>query len=343
MTGDQITLFAIFAGVFALFAWGRLRYDLVAFSALILGVVLGAVPADRAFSGFGHPATFMVALVLIASAGLSRSGAVALITRNLIRSDRSTTGHIVTLGGLGAVMSGFMNNIAALALLMPVDRQVARKAGRAAALTLMPLSFATILGGMVTLIGTPPNIIVASFRGDALGTPFRMFDFAPVGLLVAAAGLAWVALVGWRLIPVRTAQKSAEEEFADYVAELVVPKDAKLIGQRISELEPAADDADVAILSLIRGGKRRHGSVRNATLAAEDVLLIEGSPDALEEFRSALKLAFPKSSGDSDEDDSSPSPAGGGQVLIEAVARHGRGSPGAPHRRSGWAGARVRS
>ncbi len=320
MTGDQITLFAIFAGVFAMFAWGRVRYDLVAFAALILGVVLGVVPEERAFSGFGHPATFIVALVLIASAGLSRSGAIGLLTRGVVDSDRSTPVHIALLGGLGAVMSGFMNNIAALALLMPVDLQTARKAGRAAALTLMPLSFATILGGMVTLIGTPPNIIVASIRAEELGSSFRMFDFAPVGLLIAGAGLAWITLVGWRLIPKREAPGDAEAEFADYVAELVVPKDNKAIGNRVSELEEAADSADVAILSLIRDGKRRHGAVRNLPLKAEDVLLVEGSPEALDEFRSAVKLAFPDE-GKSDEDP--PSAAGSGQILIEAVAQQG--------------------
>ncbi len=320
MNGDQVMLFAIFAGVFAMFAWGRVRYDLVAFSGLILGVVLGVVPADAAFAGFGHPATVIVALVLIASAGLSRSGVVSMLTRGVVNPDRSTPLHIVILGGLGAVMSAFMNNIAALALLMPVDRQVARKAGRAAALTLMPLSFATILGGMVTLIGTPPNIIVSTFRQDELGSPFRMFDFAPVGLLVAGAGLAWVALVGWRLIPKRAAQKTAEDEFADYVAELVVPEDAKVIGQRVSELEEAAEKADVAILALIRGGKRRHGGARSIALQADDVLLIEGSSDSLDEFRSALKLAFPK--GKDDDDDKRPTAVGGGQVLIEAVAQH---------------------
>ncbi len=319
MTGDQITLFAIFGGVFAMFAWGRVRYDLVAFSALVLGVVLGVVPEDRAFSGFGHPATFIVALVLIASAGLTRSGAVGLLTRRMIDADRSTPVHIALMGALGAAMSGFMNNIAALALLMPMDRQAARKAGRAAALTLMPLSFATILGGMITLIGTPPNIIVSTIRQTELGAPFSMFDYAPVGLLVAGAGLVWVALIGWRLIPVRHAQKEAEEEFADYVAELVVPKDNKVIGKRVSELEGDADEADVAILSVIRDGKRRHGAVRNLPLRSEDVLVIQGSPDALEEFRSALKLAFPAEGARKDD---APSATGGGQVLIEAVVQH---------------------
>lgn len=179
MTQDQIILFSLFGGVFALLLWGRFRYDLVAFSALMIGVVLGVVKVDDAFAGFGHPATIVVALVLVVSAGLMRSGAVFLITRTLVDSSRKLGGHIALMGGIGAVLSAFMNNVAALALLMPVDIQTARKAGRSPALSLMPLSFATILGGMATLIGTPPNIIIASIREEALGEPYKMFDLPP--------------------------------------------------------------------------------------------------------------------------------------------------------------------
>ena len=155
MTQDQIILFSLFAGVFALLLWGRWRYDLVAFAALMLGVVLGVVETKHAFDGFGHPATIVVALGLVVSAGLVRSGAIYLITRTLVDSTRSLGTHIAIMGTIGGVLSGFMNNVAALALLMPVDIQTARKAGRAPGLSLMPLSFATILGGMATLIGTP--------------------------------------------------------------------------------------------------------------------------------------------------------------------------------------------
>jgi di/tricarboxylate transporter len=194
MTQDQIIIFALFGAVFALLLWGRFRYDLVAFSALMVGVLLGVVEGKDAFAGFGHPATLVVALVLVVSAGLVRSGAVFLITRTLVDSSRNLGGHIALMGGIGGVLSAFMNNVAALALLMPVDIQTARKAGRAPGLSLMPLSFATILGGMVTLIGTPPNIIIAAIREEQLGEPFKMFDFAPVGGIAAIAGLAFVAL-----------------------------------------------------------------------------------------------------------------------------------------------------
>jgi di/tricarboxylate transporter len=292
MTLDQIILFALFASVFALLLWGRYRYDLVAFAALMAGVVLGVVPAKDAFSGFGHPATLVVALVLIVSAGLVRSGAVFLITRTLVDASRGLGAHIALMGGIGAVLSAFMNNVAALALLMPVDIQTAKKAGRAPGLSLMPLSFATILGGMATLIGTPPNIIIASIRGEATGTPFAMFDFAPVGGVAAIAGLAFVALIGWRLIPARDGAGAAQAELAQYIAELTVPEESPLIGKRLGELDAEADKADVAILGLIREGRRRYGRAAGSHLLAGDALVLEATPEALDEFRSALSLDF---------------------------------------------------
>jgi len=294
MTSPQILLFFLFGAVFGLLLWGRWRYDLVAFSALLVAAALGLVPKDQVFSGFGHPATLIVALVLVVSAGLVRSGAVYLITRTLVDAARPLGAHIAIMGGIGALLSAFMNNVAALALLMPVDIQTARKAGRAPGLSLMPLSFATILGGMATLIGTPPNIIIAAYREQSLGTAYSMFDFAPVGGIVALAGLAFVALLGWRLIPRRDDGNPQQGGFetSGYLAELTVPPDARLIGQRVAELDAAAESADVAVLGLIRDGKRRYGAQRNTALAAGDTLVIEATPQALDEFRAALTLDF---------------------------------------------------
>ncbi|WP_170340178.1 SLC13 family permease [Ruegeria arenilitoris] len=292
MTTDQIILFALFITVFGLLLWGRFRYDLVAFAALMVGVILGVVPVDKAFAGFGHPATIIVALVLVVSAGLVRSGAVFLITRTLVDASRSLGAHIALMGGIGAVLSAFMNNVAALALLMPVDIQTARKAGRPVGLSLMPLSFATILGGMATLIGTPPNIIIASIRQETLGEPFQMFDFAPVGGLAAIAGLAFVALIGWRLIPNRGEQTESSETLAEYIAELTIPAESPHIGKRVAELDEVAEKSDVAIIGLIRDGKRRYGRAANAILQEGDALVLEASPEALDEFRAALNLDF---------------------------------------------------
>ncbi|MDF1669918.1 MAG: SLC13 family permease [Roseovarius sp.] len=315
MTTDQIILFSLFGAVFGMLLWGRYRYDLVAFSALMLGVVLGVVPTKEAFSGFGHPATLVVALVLVVSAGLVRSGAVFLITRTLVDASRSLGTHIAIMGGIGGILSAFMNNVAALALLMPVDVQTARKAKRSPGISLMPLSFATILGGMATLIGTPPNIIIASIREDALGAPFKMFDFAPVGGITAIAGLLFVALIGWRLIPQREDATLQGAEIGQYIAELTVPEDSAHIGKRLIELEEAANKADVAIIGLIRDGKRLYGSAINAVLRPADVLVLEASPDALDEFRSALSLNF-----SDDQREELLKADGAGLDLIEVVA-----------------------
>lgn len=314
MTTDQIILFTLFGAVFGLLLWGRFRYDIVAFAALMVGVVLGVVPSNAAFDGFGHPATLVVALVLVVSAGLVRSGAVLLITRTLVDASRSLGAHITLMGAVGGILSAFMNNVAALALLMPVDIQTARKAGRQPGLSLMPLSFATILGGMVTLIGTPPNIIIAAIREESLGEPFRMFDFAPVGGVAAIAGLIFVALIGWRLIPAREDTSLTSEDIAQYIAELTVPDDSKHIGKRLSELTDVADKSDVAILGLTRDGKRRYGTARNVKLEAGDALVLEATPDALDEFRSTLDLAL------ADNDREERLKAGGeGVEIIEVV------------------------
>ena len=316
MSTDQIILFSLFGAVFGLLLWGRFRYDIVAFSALMVGVVLGVVPQKDAFAGFGHPATLVVALVLVVSAGLVRSGAVFLITRTLVDASRSLGAHITLMGAIGGILSAFMNNVAALALLMPVDVQTARKAGRSPSLSLMPLSFATILGGMVTLIGTPPNIIIAAIREESLGAPFKMFDFAPVGGIAAIAGMTFVALVGWRLIPPRDESSSTSDDLAEYIAELTVPEDSKHIGKRLSELEAEADKTDVAILGLIRDGKRHYGQARNTALKAGDALVLEATPDALDEFRTSLNLALSDT-----ERTERLNAAGEGVEIIEVVVK----------------------
>ncbi len=291
MTFEQAFVFGLFLGFFALLIWGRIRYDIVAFAALIIGVIAGVVPSSGAFDGFGHPATIIVALVLVVSAGLVRSGVVFLITQKLVDSSRSVAAHIGIMGAIGGVLSAFMNNVAALALLMPVDVQTAAKAKRAASLTLMPLSFATILGGMATLIGTPPNIIISGLREDAYGEPFKMFDFAPVGGAVAIIGLIFVALVGRHLVPDR-GRRSAEQEYSDYVAELSVSDENEVIGKSIADLIEQADAAGVEILGVVRKGGKRFDSARRSKIQAGDALLIEAQPEALEEFRLLLKLSI---------------------------------------------------
>ena len=257
MTTDQSILFGLLFFVFVFLVWGRWRYDLVAFVALLVALLTGIVPKELAFSGFGHPATVIIALVLIISRGLSNSGAIELVARYVIDASRKLSTHITIMSALAASLSALMNNVAALALLMPVDMQAAKKAGRSPSLSLMPLSFASILGGMITLIGTPPNIVIAEFRGQALGEPYRMFDFAPVGLACAIVGVAYVALIGWRLLPSeRKSTDAAKELFdlADYIAEVRVPDGSSAIGKLVRELDVAASKSDIEVVGLVRRG-----------------------------------------------------------------------------------------
>ena len=164
MNPEQLFLFALLFGIFVLLLWGRIRYDIVAFGALTVAYIGGAIPQEAVFAGFGHPATLIIALVLIISQGLYGSGAIEVIAKHLVSTSRGLRVHVAVMSTVGAALSAVMNNVAALALLMPVDMQAAKKAKRSPALTLMPLSFASILGGMVTLIGTPPNVVIATFR-----------------------------------------------------------------------------------------------------------------------------------------------------------------------------------
>ncbi len=295
MTTDQIILFSLMGGVLILLLWGKWRYDLVAFGALAVGLILNVIPKDQAFSGFGHPAVIIIALVLIISKALSQSGAIELLTSRVIDSNRPLPLHISAMGFLGAVLSAFMNNVAALALLMPVDIQAAKKAKRSPALSLMPLSFATILGGMATLIGTPPNIVISQFRETALGEPYKMFDFAPVGLTTAIVGLIFVALVGWRLVPSERSKHDASSELRNlegYVVEIGVPEKSSAVGQTIKDLIEMAEENDVLILGLVRAGRRLRGRALREEIHKGDTLVLQAGPKALESFATALKLSY---------------------------------------------------
>jgi len=201
MTFYQIFLFSLLGAVFGLFMWGKLRHDLVAVLALLAATLAGQVTMSGTFAGFASPATVTVALVLIVSRGLVNSGAVNIIARRLLPSLESPTAHVGALAGVAGALSSFMNNVGALALLMPAALQSAAKATRSPSVLLMPLAFGSILGGLVTLIGTPPNIIIASIREQMTEQPFTMFDFTPVGGSIAVTGIAFVGLIGWRLIP----------------------------------------------------------------------------------------------------------------------------------------------
>lgn len=293
MTIDQIFMLGLLIVVFALFVWGRWRYDMVAIAALLAATVGRAVPFDDVFTGFGHPATVTVAVVLVVSRGLQNAGAVDLIAKHLLPPLKSTSRHVGMIAMIGGALSSMMNNVGALALLMPAAIQSAAKAKRSPAAILMPLSFASILGGLVTLIGTPPNIIVAAFRADAVGAPFRMFDFTPVGGVVALAGIAFVALVGWRLIPrSRRAHSTPEElfEIEGYVSEATVPEGSPAVDEALTDLDDKVDEHGAVILGLVRHDRRIDRAGRRERIRAGDILILEATSEALDAVLANFKL-----------------------------------------------------
>jgi di/tricarboxylate transporter len=291
MIADQTIVFGTLALALVLFVWGRWRYDVVALLALLVVTVTGIIPGAQAFIGFGHPAVVTVAAVLVASRGLQSSGTVDLLASWMTRVGDRPTVQVAALTGLVTVCSGFMNNVGALALLMPVAVQMARKGGNPPSLLLMPLAFGSLLGGMITLIGTPPNIIIATFRANNGAEPFRMFDFTPVGVGVALTGVLFISLIGWRLVPKRKGQPSREELFkvADYISEVRIPEDSKIVGKPLRELE-SANDADVTVVGLVRGKRRLPAPSSFEMLRAGDILLVEATSEDLKTLIDAASL-----------------------------------------------------
>ena len=293
MTSDQTILLLILLALLILLVWGRWRYDIVALGALFTASIFGIVPQTELFSGFGNPATITVALVLIVSFGLTKSGAVEFITQLIEPFSSKPLLHISILTFLAAFLSMFMNNVGALALLMPIAIQSTTKAGRPPATVLMPLSFGSILGGLVTLIGTPPNILIANYRREVTGEAFTMFDFAPVGGGVAIAGILFMLFIGWRLVKVRK-QTSGLELFdvEKYLFELKVPAESALVGKRVGELKDLLAEQKMDILSLVHTQQKMAVVSRRHILAVNDLLMLQGSHDDIDSFASTHDLTM---------------------------------------------------
>ncbi len=296
MQTNQILILVILAITVGMFLWGRWRHDMVAMGALLACVVTGLLPASEAFLGFGHPAVVSVACVLVLSRGLQLSGAVDVLARHALPKDAGTTLSLLALVGLGALLSGFMNNVGAMALLMPLAIQLARKLEIAPGQVLMPLAFGTILGGMTTLIGTPPNLIVSAFRaqnGDSGG--FSMFDFTPVGLAVAVVGVAFVALIGWRLVPVRKEAGLEGFETGAYLTEARVDAESTSIGKTLRELDPVLDGVGAQVVGLTRDHMRVIAPSPGRRLREGDILVLEAEAESLAKLLSELGLKLAES------------------------------------------------
>lgn len=276
-----------------LFVWGRWRYDLVALFALLIVAVAGVVPAEQAFAGFGHAAVVTVAAVLVVSRGLEQAGVVDAIARVLARAGTHPTVQVATLTLVVAACSGFMNNVGALALLMPVAIWMSRQAGRSPSLLLMPLAFGSLLGGTMTLIGTPPNIIIAAYRQELTGRAFGMFDFLPVGAGITLVGLLFVALVGWRLTPRREDTSPSQHlfEIGDYMAEVRVPTGSRFSGKTLHDLLATVEkEADVVVVGHARGQRWTPAPSTFHVLRDGDVLTVEADADSLRTFLEATAL-----------------------------------------------------
>ena len=293
MTLNQGLAFGILGAALVLFAWGRLRYDLVALMALLAGIAAGIVPYDQAFTGFADDIVIIVGSALIVSAAIARSGAVEAMMQPVLPWLRSPSVQVPALAGAVMLASMLSKNIGALAIFVPVALQLARRTGTPVSAMLMPMSFAALLGGLVTLVGTSPNIIVSRVREEVTGQPFGMFDYTPVGLGVALAGLAFLA-IGWRLLPRnRRAGASMADAFrlADYTTEAVVPAASDAVGKTVAAIEALAEDR-FRVATLMRGDRRRDPPPPATVLQAGDILLLEGEPEGIERVLARAGLAL---------------------------------------------------
>jgi di/tricarboxylate transporter len=284
MTLQQGLSFAIIAGLLILFVWDRLRCDLVALLALLAAVACGIVPVNRAFSGFGNPLLPLIGSALVVSQAIGRSGVIEALLRRIKPAMRSADLQVGLLVAVVTLLSALIKNVGALAIFLPIAIQTARQNNRSPSEFLMPLSFGSLVGGMMTLIGTSPNVIISSIRQQILGRPYEMFDFLPVGFGISLITVVLVSFA-WRLIPRRRkSTNNAEQPFRleDYISEVRVPESSPVIGKTVRELEALAD-GEATVTALIRKGRRRDippGSWH----AAGDVLVLECDPQALDKL-----------------------------------------------------------
>lgn len=276
-----------------LFAWGKFRYDLVSVVCLLILVFAGIVPSEEAFLGFAHPAVITVGMILVVSHGLARSGLIESMAKILIEKELSFTFQLAFLCILVCVASAFMNNVGALAMTMPLAVHIANKHGHSASSYLMPIAFASLLGGMTTLIGTPPNIIISTIRAEQVGEKFRMFDFAPVGVGLALLGLIFIILIGWRFVPKRAPKGDDKSRFNidDYITEVIITEDSKLKDQPHRAIYEFTK-GNIQILNIIRNNQLTYAPGRNFVFRENDIISIQGDPDDLKEFISESKTGL---------------------------------------------------
>jgi di/tricarboxylate transporter len=290
MTTQQILAFSVIAVMMAVFIWDRFRYDVVACCALVAAVSLGIVPVDKAFSGFSDDIVIIVGSALVVSAGVARSGVVDMAIRKFFPNLNTVHTQLALLMITVAVLSAFIKNIGALAIMMPVAFQFARKSGVSPSKYLMPMAFAALLGGLMTQIGTSPNIVVSRLRGEMTGTPFTMFDFTPMGAMLTVVGLTFLLFFHW-LVPSRTKQNSSIEEaveITDFTSEVSITAESTVLGKPVSDLLKLGD-GDIVATAVLRGASRIT-PLPDLHLREGDIVLLAGPSKALDRAISNGKL-----------------------------------------------------
>jgi di/tricarboxylate transporter len=273
---DHIIVFITLFFALVMFAWGRVRHDIVALLSLFILIIAGVIDTSSAFKGFGHPAVITVASVLIIGKALEFSGLIDFLGRWVMKVGTGIPSQVLVLSLLVAAASSVMNNVGALAIMMPIAIHLARKSGHPPSFVLMPIAFASLLGGMTTLIGTPSNIIIALIRADAVGEPFGMFAFFPVGIILTITGLLFLTFIGWRLLPGRVAPRKDSDLFniEDYITEVVVTKGSSVRGKTLREFATRAK-IEMKILGLIRDNQRMDDLQPDEILKIKDLIIIE--------------------------------------------------------------------
>ncbi len=291
MTVDQGLAFAIVIGAMALFVWGRPRYDIVACLALMAAVAAGLVKPEEAFSGFSDDIVVIVGSALVVSAAIAQTGLPELALQRISRHVRSVQMQLLVLVATVTILSAFIKNVGALAIMIPLAFQMAKRSGASASCFLMPMSFGALLGGLMTLIGTSPNIIVSRAREEIVGEPFTMFDFTPVGAALAVVGVVFL-LFGYRLLPARTrASASLDEALAvkKYVTEAEVTAESPMAGKTISALQELAQ-GEAKVIAILRPDDTRVAPLPDVVLDVGDTVILEGDPHALERIVASGKL-----------------------------------------------------
>ncbi len=284
MSFEQIAITSILFVALILFAWGRWRYDLVAMFSLILAVLLGVVPETEAFDGFAHPAVVTVAAVLIISQGLQNAGVVGLVSEQLKRYTFRPITLLAVITVVVTILSAFMNNVGALALMLPITMVAAKEYNIPPARLLMPLAFGSILGGLTTLIGTPPNIIIAAYRAEITGESYGMFDFSPVGVVIAIVGIIFIVGIGWRLIPKQRMSKNASLnlfEINTYLTEIKVTEDSEHVGKQLKDLSMFTGDDRTEIMGVATPSTYARNVNLFYTIRANDIFIIRADPTEL--------------------------------------------------------------